>query len=124
MKRIEDEPTLREALAAEQAMLFFHCEWGYSIFALKSLEKWERERLASGAGPSFVLYVAVDGGLSTYPPALLEWLKSQSLDGLASAGNGELLWLERGRVVAKLVGRRGVSVAELAQRTAELWGLE
>ena len=71
-----------------------------------------------------LLLLVVDAGVLTYPPALLEWLKSQSLDGLAFAGNGELLWLERGRVVAKLVGRRGVSVAELVQRTAELWGLE
>ena len=124
MKRIEDEKTLREALVAEQAMLFFHCEWGYSIFVLKSLEKWEREWLASGAGPSVALYMAVESGDTTYPPALLDWLKSQALDSLASAGNGELLWLERGRVVATLVGRRGVSATELTRRTAELWGLE
>jgi len=124
MKHLRDEQTWREAIAAEQAMLFFHCEWGYSISVLRTLEKWEREWLASGSAPPVAVYMAADGDDSAYPPSLLQWLKSQSLDALAFAGNGEILWLERGRVVAKLMRPRGVSPAELTQRTAELWGLE
>ena len=127
MRRIEDEQTLQQALAAEQAILFFHCAWGYSWFLLPAVEKWEREWVRSGTGPKVALYSAVDDGKNpTYPATLLVWLKSQSLDGVATAGNGEMLWLQRGRVVDKLLGRgpRGVTPAELTRRTVELWGFD
>ena len=114
------------ALDAGHAILFFHCHWGYSWFLLPSIEKWEREWLEPGLGPAVALFMAVDDGLAGYPAPVQEWVRCAGLDRFASSGNGEMIWLERGRVVSSLVGRarQGVTPDELTRRTAELWGLE
>jgi hypothetical protein len=125
MTRIEDEDTLQLALASEHAVLLLHAEWSiYSMHMLRSVERWEREVVASGLSAGVKRFIAVNGTLP-YPAPLESWLKTQGLEAFASSGNGEVLWLERGRVVSKLFGRRdGASIADLTRRTAELWGLE
>ena len=122
MKSISDENVLREALSAERAMIFFHAMWGYSPFSIKVVEKWERAWVQQNR-TEIATFIAVDGG-DYYPPAVSQWLKAEGLEALAYSGNGEMLWLESGRIVSKLATAdrfRGISSDELARHTTELW---
>jgi hypothetical protein len=44
------------------------------------------------------------------------------LEHLNCAGGGEILWVEAGRVVSKLVYTHAGILNELTPRTVELWG--
>lgn len=124
MKTISDESALREALSAERATIFFHAMWGYSWFSIKVVEKWEREWVQQHRTTKIATFIAVDGG-DGYPPAVSQWLKADGSDAFAYSGNGELLWLESGRIVGRLATAdrlRGISSDELARQTPILWG--
>ena len=124
MQSVVDEQALRAALVAEQAILFLHAPWSIpSMIALRSLEKWEKDRSGSGI-TSVRLCMAVHDG-DSYPPLLVGWLKLHGLDRYASSGGGEVLWVQSGRIVATLVWRQHESTAaDISRRTAELWGLD
>src|SRR5689334_1153657 len=80
MIRISDEQTFRRALAEPQAMLVLHAQWsGSSMFALKSVEKWDRERQESGNFASVALFIAEHPG-DAYPAPVVAWLKAQGLE--------------------------------------------
>jgi hypothetical protein len=126
LRRVEDERTMADMLAAARAILCLHAEWSMpSHMAWNSFQKWARERAATNDGngsEAVAVFAAVDS--NQYPPPVVAWLKAQDLENLSSAGHGEVLWLERGRVVSKLIYSPDGLLPELTRRTAELWGMD
>jgi hypothetical protein len=125
VRRVEDRLTMEDVLVADRAILCLHAEWSTpSVMAWKSFHHWVTEREVQGGSEliaTIATFVAVNG--NGYPPPVAAWLKAQGLDGLTWAGGGEILWLESGRVVSKLVYSHEGILDELTRRTADLWGL-
>ncbi len=124
MKRIEDEAALRDAVRADRAMLFLHAVWSMeSCVALHVVHEWDRDWLRPSEIISAGVFLAVYGGNADgYPPSVVRWLTRQGLVNLSCAGNGEVLWLQHGRVVDKVLSYRDITAADLTRRTMALWG--
>jgi hypothetical protein len=124
LRRIQDEKSMADLLAADRAILCLHAEWSMtSVMAWKSFQHWAKEREVRGESrasiPTFV-----DVNRDSYPPQIVAWLQAQGLDQLTAAGSGEILWLESGCVVSKLAFSHAGILIELTQRTVELWGAD
>ena len=123
MRRVGDERTMSATLAADRAILLLHAEWSMpSVMAWNSFQKWAAERTVADAVGAIAVFVAINS--NDYPPRVVAWLKGQGLEHLAAAASGEVLWLQGGRVLSKLVYSPDGVVRELTHRTNVLWGME
>jgi hypothetical protein len=64
--------------------------------------------------------LVIDGDQG-YPAPFKQWLVDQGLSGIIGAGWGEVLWMERGRLVGQALNYRTVTHDELVRRATELW---
>ena len=119
MEFIDTALQLDRALRAERAIVALHVQWSMPAReAVSVVEQWARG-LAGGFGASsFQLFLAVTLP-DDYHPAFVKWLNDQGLGSLAFSGAGEVLWLESGRIFAKLLCR--VTSAALSRQTFQLW---
>ena len=124
LRRIEDERTMSDMLAARRAILCLHAEWSMpSHMAWKSFQNWTMPRAvegASGVDGAITVFVAINS--DHYPQPVVEWLKAQGLEQFQCSGWGEILWLENGRVVSRLIYSPAGILPALTQRTVDLWG--
>jgi hypothetical protein len=119
--RVENEDTLREALDAPRAILVLHAEWSMpSVLVLGAVRQWESELHRRTQSLAVPMFLAMNG--DAYPPPVVAWLEVNGLESFTCSGWGEVLWLERGRIIAEAHGRESVTPVALTRRTIELWG--
>jgi hypothetical protein len=94
-----DESTFTKAITAERAILFLHAEWsGPSVYGLETFERWEAELPTLTDLPRVPTFK-----VQTHEKRFVqEWLDSQKMGFLTERGNGEILWLESGKIVELL----------------------
>ncbi|MDB5173085.1 MAG: hypothetical protein JWN51_1858 [Phycisphaerales bacterium] len=116
MVQILNEHSLREALRMERAVIVCHVDWSiHSVLTTKLVEQWEQNWLRGGGLRPVRAYRVIPES----QPKVQEWLMAEGLASIIVAGAGEVLWLEYGRVVAKLLS--GVTESGLVQTTQGLW---
>ena len=117
-----DEATCDVVVSAHHAILFIHAEWSApSATALKAFEDWTKEFATWSDMPTVsFLKIKVTGEVNEQP-VLQRWLGSQKLEMLTRTGNGEVLWIEHGKVVEGLLYTYPVTHEQLTEITARLW---
>ncbi len=112
MKTIEDEATFLEVLELSRAIVFCHADWsGPSYQRLKSL----RAEASQLSRPEIPIFIAAP----YYQNFVDAWLQKYDLGNLKNIGAGEALFLERGRIVAKV--SFDASVAAINETVAKIW---
>jgi hypothetical protein len=120
MIEMASQETVAQSLGSERAILALHAEWSVpSARALQALERWEREWLHQRKALVVTIYVARTMP-EDYLPAVVEWLNAQGLAHLITFGSGEVFWLERGLIIAKLICN--VDGDSLTRQTLQVWG--
>jgi hypothetical protein len=121
MVAVTDDETLRHAGSAPRAILMLHAEWSMpSVLVLRTVRQWEENWLRRSTLSDLPLFIAIKS--DWYPPSVLAWMGSAGVERFRDTGNGEMLWLENGRVVEYAFGSRLVTDPELTRRTRERWG--
>src|SRR5579859_6764706 len=99
MIAIVDRSDLARAMTCERAIVMLHAEWSMqSTKNFELVEQWERDWREAGRVPEFDGFVVITD--NTYPGFIVEWLRNQQrLKGYLATGWGEIIWLDRGRVL-------------------------
>jgi hypothetical protein len=119
MNPVGDDQSLNDAMRAERAVLILHARWSMPSHLVAGIvEAWERDWLRHHARPPLPAFVVEAD--DEYPPAAVDWLNAQGLHDLTRTGWGEIFWLERGRVVDKLLVNQ--TAEALTERTLSAWG--
>jgi hypothetical protein len=114
MHVVTNEKDFRKAMGAELAIIFCHAEWSMpSVTAKRTIEDWYRRDSGVEQKSMVPLFLVMP-----YEQAFVcEWLAREGFSGLESRGSGEVLWVEQGHVVDKVLFN--VSENELRGRTRQ-----
>jgi hypothetical protein len=119
MEFIDTIPQFEGAMNAPLAILVLDAQWSLaSSRVMETMEHWEQAPQRWIPVPVYAAVTMPDD----YHPHVVRWLQGIGLGELTSRGGGEVLWLERGKIIAIAVS--GVTAAQVERQASELWSCD